>query len=164
METWILWSYTFIWDQKNRWYPQEVSNAILGATKLHLFLISLSPLSILCGHRKVPLLLWMEATLVTCPSYLCMWSEVMLYLHSAQGTWDTMEEEDRVRTNGPKPGSQTGRTHVMPRRPGKSWHRDLYHFRPCGHELGPFLIFHTRVPRTNCLLYSPSHLILFHLP
>lgn len=120
VETRILWSYTFIWDQKNRQCSEEVSNAVLGATKPHLFLINLSPLSIFCRHRKVPLLLWIEATLVRCPFYLCMWSEVMFYLHDAQGTWDTMEEEDGVRTNRLKPRSQTGRTHVMPRKLGKS--------------------------------------------
>lgn len=143
LETWIRWLYAFIWDQKNRLCSQEVYNAVLGATKLHLFWISLSPLSILCGPRKVPLLLWIEATLVRYPSNLCMWSEVKLYLHSAQGTWDSMEEEDEVRTNGSKFGNQTGRTHATPRRLGRSWHRDLCHLRLYRHELGPYLIFHT---------------------
>ena len=70
--------------------------------------------------QKVPLLLWMEATLVRCPSYLCVWSEAMLYLHGAQGTWDSTEEDNGVRTNRPKAGSQTGRMHATSRRLGKS--------------------------------------------
>lgn len=98
--------------------------------QLHLSLFS-PPLWALKSHgqRKITLLLQRGDTMVRCPSSLCKWSEVMLHLHDAQGTWISVKEEEGMRMNRLRHGSQTSRNHSLHSREGKSCHRDLYHLR-----------------------------------